>query len=883
ARLLRDGQETEVEVDDIAPGDVLLVRPGERIAADGTVRRGRTAVDQSILTGESLPVDVGPGDRVFTGSINQFGQLEVAVEQVGSQTTMGRVIELLTEAQQQKAPLERTADKLARRFLPTVLTATLLVFLATNARTGWGWFRDGTAPSIDVMPALAVLVVACPCGLVLATPAAVLAATARLARLGVLVKSGAALERLAQVDTIALDKTGTLTEGRPELVDRVALSPWNADDLLAIAAAAEQPSEHPLARLLVAEAARSERTLPAALDFQAHPGVGVAAQVPWGDDRRNVLVGNLRLIREQEIPVPAEIEEALARFDETGQTVLLVAVNGTIAGAIGARDKVRPEAHDVVQHLRHLGITDLTLLTGDRPAPARDLARKVHLTQIESEKTPADKAHWVHHRQHEGRVVAMVGDGINDAPALAMADVGLALGGVGADVAAEAGSVVLMGDPLVPLPQAIRLARQTVKIIRQNILGFAFGLNGVAIVLAGLRILGPVAAAVFHQIGSLLVLLNAMRLLGFERWGELAPLRATSRFVQVCRRCRPGTFAHWAEHHRRGLSRTLCGAAVLFYLASGITVIGPDQLGVLERFGRFVPPLLGPGLHVRFPSPIETVAKVEPGLVRSARIGIPSDRQGDSPVDWSASHGVRRAEAALFFTGDENLVELGAQVEYIDTEAGVADRIFGAVNVEETVLPAAEAVVRETVGKTPLEAILVTDRDPLEQALTSALQDRLARVGLHQVVERVRIVDAHPPREVVPAYREVSAAVSDAERYHNEALAYAAEQALQGKAEAQSIRDQGATRASEVRSRSEGESGAFLFRQAAYAEHPELAAFRLLWRSLGNALANRPKLVLDPRIKGRRHVWMADPTTLGAGKLDSLPVRPADVQPESND
>ena len=688
ARLLKEGQETEVAVDAVTPGDVLLVRPGERIAADGTVLRGRTAVDQSILTGESLPVDVGPGDRVFTGSINQFGQLEIQVEQVGSQTTMGRVIELLTEAQKHKAPLERTADRLARRFLPAVLAATLLVFLATNARGVWGWFRDGTAPAIEVMPALAVLVVACPCGLILATPAAVLAATARLARLGVLIKSSAALERLAQVDAMALDKTGTLTEGRPELGDRVALPPWNG-------------RRSPRHRR---RGGAAQRASPGAVaGHRGRPLRNVSSrpgEFPGPSRcrrRRRGCSGEAKSerpggqftarSRSEASPSPTRSSEALERFDETGQTVLLVAVNGTIAGAIGARDTVRREAHDVVHELKHLGIRDLTLLTGDRLAPARDLARKVHLSQIEAEKTPADKAEWVHRRQHEGRVVAMVGDGINDAPALAMADVGLALGGVGADVAAEAGSIVLMGDPLVPLPQAIRLARQTVRIIRQNILVFAFGLNGVAIVLAGLRILGPVAAAIFHQIGSLLVLLNAMRLLGFERWSELAPVRAAGRFVQVCRRCSPGAAAHWAEHHRRSLLRGLAAAAVIAYLASGITVIGPDQLGALQRFGGLVPPLLSPGLHVRFPSPIETVTKVEPGLVRSARVGIPGREETDQPVDWSASHGVRRADAALFFTGDENLVELGAQVEYIDTEPGATDRLFGAVNIEDTVRP----------------------------------------------------------------------------------------------------------------------------------------------------------------------------------------------------
>jgi len=331
---------------------------------------------------------------------------------------------------------------------------------------------------------------------------------------------------------------------------------------------------------------------------------------------------------------------------------------------------------------------------------------------------------------------------------------------------------------------------------------------------------------------------------------------------------------HWAVHHRRALLRVSALAALLVYLASGVTLIGPDQVGVLQRWGRFISPLLSPGLHLRFPSPFETVVKVEPRLVRSARIGLPGLQKANQPVDWSATHGVRRAEAALFFTGDENLVELGARVEYVDTEAGALDRVLGSVGVDETVQPAAEAVVRETVCKTPLEAILVTHRGEVEETMTRALQDRLARAGLHLVVERVRIVDAHPPREVVPAYREISRAVSDVERYRNEAEAYAAEQSLEAEAESRSIRDQGATRGNQVHARAEGESAAFLVRQLAHAEHPDLSAFRLLWRTLGTALAGRPKLLLDPRIKGRRHVWMADPTTLGAGKIESLPPTP---------
>ncbi len=271
ARVVRDGQEVEIDAGSLFVGDVLVVRPGERIAADGSVVAGRSAVDQAILTGEGLPVNKGPGDPVYTGTFNQFGRLEVRAERVGMETTLGRVIRLLADARTRRSPLERTADRYARLFLPAVLAATAVVFLGTNAASLWERTQGITSRPIDVMPALAVLVVACPCALVLATPAAVLAATARLARRGVLVKGGAALERLARADAFAFDKTGTLTEGRPELGDVVALPSWQGD-LLRIAAAAERPSEHPLAKLLVAEADRLGLDVPDVEDFRASRG-----------------------------------------------------------------------------------------------------------------------------------------------------------------------------------------------------------------------------------------------------------------------------------------------------------------------------------------------------------------------------------------------------------------------------------------------------------------------------------------------------------------------------------------------------------------------------------------------------------------------------------
>ncbi len=409
ARVIRDEAEIEVSTEQLSLGDLVVVRPGERIGVDGTVVRGRSAVDQAVLTGESMPVDKGEGDAVFTGTVNQFGRLEVRAEKLGAGTTLGQVIRLLADAHRHRSPLERTADRYARRFLPAVLAASTVVFLATNAPALWRWIAAGVAPTIDVMPTLAVLVVACPCALVLATPAAILAATARLARRGVLVKGGAAIEGLARVDTFAFDKTGTLTEGKPELSDCIGLrfdgddsaQVMSPDEVLRLAAAAEQPSEHPLARMLVAEAHRRGLALPAVDDFQAQPGAGVLAKLrlsPTQGELSTVLVGNLRLVREHGVSVPAEVETTLQDLDQSGQTSLILVRDGRILGVLGARDRVRSVAHDVIHDLKHLGIKDLAILTGDRGAAARAVAKKVHIKQVESELTPAGKADWIDRR-----------------------------------------------------------------------------------------------------------------------------------------------------------------------------------------------------------------------------------------------------------------------------------------------------------------------------------------------------------------------------------------------------------------------------------------------------------------------------------------------------
>ncbi len=428
------------------------------------------------------------------------------------------------------------------------------------------------------------------------------------------------------------------------------------------------------------------------------------------------------------------------------------------------------------------------------------------------------------------------------------------------------------------------------RVIRQNILVFAFGLNALAIVLAALRLLGPVAAAITHQIGSLLVLLNALRLLGFDRWSEHPAVKAAGRVFDTCRRCRPSSISSWAWRHQRGLIRAGVVAALLAYLGSGITLIGPSEVGLLKRWGKYRPPVLGPGLHVRLPAPFESVMKVEPDLVRVARIGPASASAstamatatsnggpGGITVDrnaiaWNASHGARRDEAALFFTGDENLVELAGVVEYRYTAPNVAELVFGTSAVEPAVASASEGVFREVVGRTALEDLLVADRRGVESDVKSRLQARLDASGPRVQVERVRIVDAHPPREVVPAYRDAAAAVSDAERYRNEASAYAAEQHWSARAEAQGRRDYAATIASQLQARARGDQLAFLARVSAHTAQPDLTEFRLLWDTLGLAFADRPKLILDPRAGGRRQVWLADPDRLG---ISAAAARPA--------
>jgi Cu+-exporting ATPase len=794
--LLRDGQEVRVLTTEVKVGDRVVVKPGARMPVDGAVVDGRSALDVSALTGETMPVEKGPGDDVLAGALNQFGALTVEARRVGEQTVAGRVIELTARALKDKAPLERTADRLARYFLPVVLGLAAVTFLAALIYHGTTLLRPadavrltwGEAARLAVYPTLSVLVVACPCALILATPAAVIAALGRLAGTGILIKGGSALERLARVDAFAFDKTGTLTEGRLELGDMVGLGGASADDVLRAAATAEQRSEHVLARLIMQQAA-ARGVAPAAVeDFRAHPGAGVTARV--GAD--TLVVGTPRLLREQGIAVPPEAEAVLARLDAGGQTALLVARSGVVLGAVGARDRVRPEARVVIEELRALGITDLSVLTGDRAAAAKVAAEALGVAEVHAELLPEQKAEVIAAKRKQGRRVAMVGDGINDAPALAVADVGLAISGT--DVAAEAGDVVFMGDPLRHLPLLLRLSRETVRIIRQNILIFAFGVNAVGIVLtawlwpliapAAWYSEGPIAAVIYHQLGSLLVLLNAMRLLGFERtatsptWQRWrAAFERANAWAE--RNLDTHELLHRLEHRWKTVAATLALLVLAAYALSGLTQVEAGEVAIVRRFGRPLDDDLTPGLYWRWPWPVEEVARVRRDEVRGVEIGFRSDPSSaglSRGMAWSSTHGgegLRRIpDEAVMITGDGNLLELLATVRYSIEKPRVY--LFEVGDPEAILRADAESVLREVVAGRPFHELLTSQREALSREVLTRLDERCrkhGRDGLGVRIEGLALHDLHPPQEVVPDYYKVTQAMEARDSEINKARA----------------------------------------------------------------------------------------------------------------
>ena len=518
ARVERDGGEIELPVAAVTLGDIVVIRPGERIPTDGRVLSGSSQVDESLLTGESLPVDRQPGDRVVGGSINGSGLLRVETTAVGEDSTLSRVIALVEGAQSRKAPVQRLVDRVAAVFVPIVLGCALVALLA------W-WVLAGSFVA-GLIAAVSVLVIACPCALGLATPTALMVGTGAAARAGILIRDAEALERAHRIDTVVLDKTGTLTEGHPAVTEVVLYrhgrawpghpglagedtnaSAMTEPDLLRLAASAQAGSEHPLARAVLARA-EGVPLLPLA-DFQALPGLGLTAQA--GD--RRVAIGNRALMQQHDVPLA--LETKAAELESQGRTVMWIAAlepEPALLGCIAVADPIKPHAVAAVTRLRELGIRPI-LLTGDNRRTAQAVASALGIDEVRAEVLPADKADHVERLQREGRVAAMVGDGVNDAPALAQADVGIAMG-TGADVAMQAAGITLMrGEPLL-VADAIAISRATWRKIRQNLF-WAFFYNVVGIPLAGFGLLSPMLAGGAMAFSSVSVVSNALLL---RRW-----------------------------------------------------------------------------------------------------------------------------------------------------------------------------------------------------------------------------------------------------------------------------------------------------------------------------------------------------------------------------
>jgi Cu+-exporting ATPase len=496
ATVLRDGAEMEVPLDAVQVGDRLLVRPGQRIPVDGVVVDGFSAVDESMLTGESVPVERKPGDRVIGGTINQHGAITIEATAVGADAALQRLVRLVEEAQGSKAPVQRLVDQVAAVFVPVVILLAGVTFFAWGLLAG-EWQQGMTA-------AVAVLVVACPCALGLATPTAIMVGTGLGASRGILIRNAAVLERSRKLDVVVLDKTGTLTEGRPQVSDVVPLGEMSRDELLRLAAAAESPSEHPLSRAVVDAAVEAGLEVPPATRFEALTARGVQAMV----DGRLVQVGNPGMFAELGYDM-GPLEPRIGELEAAGRTVALVAVDGTVVGLVGLFDEVKPNARRAVEALRRLGLR-VVMLTGDNARAAAAVAARVGITEYRAGVRPEEKLAFVRELQAQGLTVAMAGDGINDAPALAQADVGIAMS-TGTDVAIETGDITLLHGDVAKIAEAIALSRETLTTIRQNLV-WAFGYNVVALPVAALGLLNPVFAGAAMALSSVSVMANSLRL-----------------------------------------------------------------------------------------------------------------------------------------------------------------------------------------------------------------------------------------------------------------------------------------------------------------------------------------------------------------------------------
>ena len=500
ARVIKDGVEVDIPIEKVEVGDVIIVRPGEKIPVDGIILEGDSSIDESMITGESIPVDKTEGDQVIGGTINKFGSFKFRATKVGKDTALSQIIKLVEEAQGSKAPIQRLADKISGIFVPIVMGIALITFLIFYLVKGS--FDTG------LMNAVAVLVIACPCALGLATPTAIMVGTGKGAENGILIKSGEYLEKIHKMDTIVLDKTGTITKGEPEVTDIISFNSLDEYELLKIAATVEKASEHPLGKAIVRKGEEELLLLAEVDDFIALPGKGLKATF----EGKTVCIGNRKLMDEFNISIKTG-EEELYRLESQGKTAMLIAIDDKLVGIIAVADKIKENSKKATKDLKDMGL-EVYMITGDNKRTANAIAKEVGIDNVLAEILPEDKANMIEKIKSEGKIVGMVGDGINDAPALVVADIGFAIG-TGTDIAMEAADIILMRGDLNSIVTAIRLSHSTMKIIKQNLF-WAFFYNSIGIPFAALGYLNPMIAGAAMAFSSVSVVSNSLRLKKFK-------------------------------------------------------------------------------------------------------------------------------------------------------------------------------------------------------------------------------------------------------------------------------------------------------------------------------------------------------------------------------
>jgi Cu+-exporting ATPase len=515
ARIIKDNQEIDIPIEEVMPGDIVVVRPGERIPVDGVIISGRSSIDESMLTGESIPVEKSVGQEVIGATINKTGTFKFKTTKVGKDTVLAQIIRLVEEAQGSKAPIQKMVDVVASYFVPTVVIIAVISFIS--------WWLFGPEPSLifGLTTFIAVLIIACPCALGLATPTAIMVGTGKGAENGILIKGAESLETAHKINAIVFDKTGTITVGEPSLTDLIEIGDYEEDDILRLVASVEKGSEHPLGEAIVKAAKDKQLELIEPEEFDAIPGHGIIAKI----NGKEMLIGNLRLLKSRDIEVPSEFLEAAEKLADDGKTPMLVAIENKFAAIIAVADTIKANSIKAVNALHKMGIK-VIMLTGDNERTAKAIARQVGIDQVVAEVLPEHKAQEIKKLQDQGNIVAMVGDGINDAPALAQADIGIAIG-TGTDVAMEASDITLISGDLRGVPTAISLSKATIVMIWQNLF-WAFAYNIILIpVAAGILwplfgiLLNPMIAAAAMSFSSISVVMNTLRLRKFKAPAEL--------------------------------------------------------------------------------------------------------------------------------------------------------------------------------------------------------------------------------------------------------------------------------------------------------------------------------------------------------------------------